>query len=233
MNALVTAVTSDLGYHIAKKLITMGYHIIGTYHSNYLRKEEIQKELGDNISIYKVDITKEEDIINLSKKIDSLNIIINNACTYHDSNIQNKTKEDFMNTLEVNLLGPFLITKHLKLDSGYIFNIASTDGINTYNDINFDYAASKAGLINYTKSLSVIFPNTKSYAISPNWINTKTTRSINKDYLKEELKKCNQSRLIEPEEISEIIGEVLQENIPSGTNIVINIKNNKMEVSYE
>lgn len=120
------------------------------------------------------------------------------------------------------------------MQKGHIINISSTDAINTYNEINFDYASSKAGLITLTKALSQSLPNIKLYTITPNWINTQTTKELSPFYLKEELKKSGQTRLIEPIELSQILYNIIKENtLKSGTNIIVDIKNKKLEVKYE
>lgn len=236
MKALITGVTSDLGLSFARKLASEGYTIVGTYHTNKKQALSIKEELKDKIEIYKIDLTKEEEIKKLCIKIKNIDILINNACTYHDCSLEEKTKENYLNTLEVNLIAPFLLIKYLSkyMTKGYIINIASTDAINTYNEINFDYASSKSALITLTKALSLSLNNIKIYTITPNWINTKTTREIEKTYLKAELKKTGQTRLIEPEELSQILIKTIKENtLKSGTNIIVDVKNNKLEVKYE
>lgn len=236
MKVLITGITSDLGLAFAHKLVGEGYTIVGTYHKNQNKALAIKEELKDKIEIYKVDLTNEDEIKNLCKKVGTIDILINNACTYHDCSLEEKTKSDFIDTLEVNLIAPFLLIKYLSqnMTKGHIINISSTDAINTYNEINFDYASSKAGLITLTKALSQSLPNIKLYSLTPNWINTQTTKQISPYYLEEELKKSGQTRLIEPEELSQILYNIVKENkLKSGTNIIINVKNNKLEVKYE
>lgn len=236
MKVLITGITSDLGLAFAHKLVGEGYTIVGTYHKNQNKALAIKKELKDKIELYKVDLTWEEEIKNLCKQVGTIDILINNACTYHDCSLEEKTKSDFIDTLEVNLIAPFLLIKYLSqnMTKGHIINISSTDAINTYNEINFDYASSKAGLITLTKALSQSLPNIKLYSLTPNWINTQTTKQISPYYLEEELKKSGQTRLIEPEELSQILYNIVKENkLKSGTNIIINVKNNKLEVKYE
>ncbi len=236
MKALITGITSDLGLAFAKKLVGEGYTIVGTYHRNQNKALTIKKELKDKVEIYKVDLTNEEEIKNLCATIDTIDVLINNACTYHDCCLEEKTKANFIDTLDVNLIAPFLLIKYLSpnMKKAHIINISSTDAINTYNKINFDYACSKSGLITLTKALSQSLPNIKLYTITPNWINTQTTKELSPFYLEEELKKSGQTRLIEPEELSQILYNLIKENnIKSGTNIIVDIKNNKLEVKYE
>ena len=107
------------------------------------------------------------------------------------------------------------------MDNGIIINIASTDGINTYSKLNMDYSASKAGLINLTKSLTLELDNIKVYALCPNWVNTESIREMNQDYLKEELKRIGQKKLIEPKSVAKKIISIIESNLKSGSIIVM------------
>ena len=100
--------------------------------------------------------------------------------------------------------------------------MASTDGIDTYSIYNLDYAISKAGIIQLTKSMSLIFPNIKTIAIAPNWVNTESTMEINEEYLKQELKRIGQEKLIKVDTVTDkIISIINNKNIKSGEVIKI------------
>ena len=128
-----------------------------------------------------------------------------------------------MKVLEVNLVGPFLLIQKLNnlLNDSKIINIASTDGINTYSKLSMEYSASKAGLINLTKSLALELENSKVYALCPNWVDTESIRDMNSDYLQEEMKRVGQKKLIEPKEVSRKVIEIIEDNIKSGSIIVM------------
>lgn len=238
---LITGMTSDVARSVINTFASMGYNIVGLYHQN----DKIAKEIRDivtnkykvKVDILKCDLSKEEDIEGvyhyLIKNKYKIDILINNAATYCDSTIDEKSKQEFMRVLEVNLVGPFLVVKYMsKLinKEGIIINMASTDGINTNNEYNYDYAASKAGLINLTKSLALILKEVKVYCLSPNWIDTKSTREMSNDYLKKELDNWNQSRLITTNEIAKVIKNIISTNKKTGTNFIINIKDNNLVV---
>ena len=118
-----------------------------------------------------------------------LDILINNAGIAMDNDIYDKTKDEFLKVLEVNLLGTFLVTKEAtkNMDKGIIINISSTDGIDTYNDLSMDYCASKAGINSLTKTLAMRFPNIKVIALAPNWVKTKSVLEMDPAFLKQEL----------------------------------------------
>ena len=134
-----------------------------------------------------------------------------------------------MKVLEVNLVAPFLLIKYFSniMDNGVIINIASTNGDNTYSSISMDYDASKAGLINLTKNLSSYLTNIKVCAIMPNWVDTDTTLSIDKEYLDKEMKRIGQTRLIKTEDVCNRIMDIItDDNVKSGSII-------RMDDGYE
>lgn len=200
---LITGCSSDIGKSITNIFLDNGYEVIGTYNTN------IEK----NIKSYKVDLTNEKEIDSLVKKVGNIDILINNAALSLDSPVEEKTKEEFMNVLDVNLVAPFLLIK--KLNPSVVVNIASTDGINTYSNLNVDYSASKAGLINLTKSLA-LENKFKIYAICPNWVNTSTIKNMNQDYLKSEMKRVHQRKLIDPDEVAKQVFKLASGNKKSG-----------------
>jgi len=80
-----------------------------------------------------------------------------------------------------------------------------------------DYAASKAGVENLTKNLANRLPNIKVCAISPNWIDTETVLNMDKEYLKNEMKRIGQKKLIKKEEVViKIVETIVSDDIVSG-----------------
>lgn len=231
--AIITGCAKGIGREIALELSRDGYNIIGTYNTSLKEIEKLKakiESIGVCFDYYKLDITKEEEInkfynevTNKYKKID---ILINNAAKSLDNEFYLKTKKEFMEVIDVNLVGPFLlIQKFSKLmDNGIIINISSTDGIDTYSSLNIDYSASKAALINLTKTLSLIFENIKVFAICPNWVNTENIREMNPDYLKEEMNRIGQNHLIEPTQIAKEVIKLIYGNIKSGSIIRVEEK---------
>ena len=226
--ALVTGCSKGIGKAIVKELSSNGYNIIGTYNTSFKEIEKLKskvEELGVNFDYYKLDLLDDEsvntfiDTINRNyKKID---ILINNAALSIDDVIENKTSKEFLDILKVNLIGPFTLIKGFKDKVKVVINISSTDGINTYSKLNIDYSASKAGLINLTKSLALTLPNIKIVAICPNWVETESIKEMNQDYLEEEMNRVGQKKLINPKKISKKVLEILNNNIKSGEIIVM------------
>ena len=207
-NILIFGGSSDIGRSLAKYLINMGNNVIVTYN----------KHKVNDINSIKCDIRNEIEIEDTIKKVikehKRIDIIINMAAISMDNYFLDKTKEEFMNVLEVNLVGTFLTSKIYSkyIDDGMIVNISSTDGIDTYNEYNIDYAASKCGIINMSKNISMC-TNNKVICICPNWIDSDSTRSMDKDYLMNELKRIGQSRLIKIDELNDGIYKIINDNI--------------------
>lgn len=228
--ALVTGCSKGIGREIALELARDGYNIIGTYNESL---EEIVKlktkveAIGVNFEYYKLDLTKDEELNRvcdiIRNKYKNIDVLINNAAKSLDNEFKYKTRVEFIEVLNVNLVGPFLLIQNLYklLEKGVIINIASTDGINTYSTLNMDYSASKAGLINLTKSLALELKDIRVYAICPNWVNTEAVRSMNPDYLRSELIRVKQNRLIEPKEVASKVIDLIDGKLDSGSIIVM------------
>ena len=232
--ALITGVSKGLGSVLAYELACFGYDIVGTYNKGLDEvsrlKEKIDK-IGVKFDYYKLDLNSTESTNNFIKTVkenyERVDLLINNAALSLDNDFIYKTKDEFMKVLEVNLVGPFLLVQGLCgiMNDGVIVNISSTDGINTYSTYNMDYSASKAGLINLTKSLSLALDNIRVYAICPNWMNTDAIREMNPDYLKDEMNRIGQRELIDPKLIADKIINLIDSKTKSGSIIVVEDNN--------
>ena len=225
--AIVTGSSKGIGKELIIDLAKDNYDVIITYNNSEKEALNLQKYIVNNYNVnalsIKCDITKEEDIINLRdiilKDYNHIDILINNAAYACDNYIDDKTKEEFMKVLEVNVVGTFLVTKYLYkyMNNGVIVNVSSTDGEDTYSDISMDYSASKAAINNLTKTMALSFKNIKVIGVMPNWTDTESIREMNPDYLKSELKRIGQDSLEDPKEVSKnIIDLINDKNIKSG-----------------
>lgn len=209
MSVLIIGGSSDIGISLAKKLRDNNHQVIITYNKNYIKL--------DNIISIKCDVSLKDDIENVIKKALELfgedYILINLASVSMDNNFLDKTKEEFMRVLEINLVGMFLCNQiYSKYNSnGLIINMSSTDGIDTYSEYSLDYSISKAGIIHMSKIIGMISSN-KIICICPNWIDSNSTNEIDKDYLDSELKRIGQSRLIRIDELIDSIYKIIIDN---------------------
>lgn len=224
--AIVTGCAKGIGREIALELARNCYDIIGTYNGSKKAIKEVEKKinfLGVKFYSYKVDLLDDKEIVDFCNYVNynfnHIDLLVNNAALSLDNEFDLKTSEEFMDVLKVNLVGPFTLTQKLYklMKKGVIVNISSTDGINTYTKLNIDYSASKAGLINLTKSLSLVLENIKVYAICPNWVKTESILEMNQEYLNDELKRIGQKQLIEPKTIAIKLIELLNGDYESGS----------------
>jgi len=233
--AIITGCAKGIGREIALELARDGYNIIGTCNTSlnemYTLKSKVEG-IGVKFYFYKVNLLNEDEINafcnDIKNNFDSIDVLVNNAALSLDNSFKDKTTDEFKNVLQVNLISPFLLIQILSniMDNGVIINISSTDGINTYTRLNIDYSASKAGLINLTKSLSLELDNIRLYCICPNWVNTESIREMNPDYLKEEMDRIGQKQLIKPKEVAQEVIKLIEGKMKSGSIVV-------MEESYD
>lgn len=226
--AVVTGSAKGIGKELIKCLAKEGYDVVITYNTSESEalklKEYVIKEFNIDALIIKCDITNEEEIKNMRdvihSKYDKIDILINNAAYASDNYLVDKSKEEFMKVLEVNVVGTFLVTKYLYpcLDGGIIVNISSTDAVSTYSRISMDYCASKAGVNSLTKTFAQEFENIKVIGVMPSWTNTESIKEMNQDYLRSELKRIKQTKLYEPIEVAgNIIRIINDESVESGS----------------
>ena len=207
---LVTGGSSGIGAATCK--IAKDYHVILCYNNGVDRAKKI---LSENIELYKIDISNEEEVIKLREyienKYESIDVLVNNAGIAIDTLFEDKTVENFRRTLDINLIGTFLMSKHIgdlmyKKKKGTIINISSTNGIDTYYPMSLDYDASKAGVISLTKNLAVQYaPYVRVNTIAPGWINTEMNKELDEDFINKENKKILLGRFGNPEEIAKVI----------------------------
>ena len=159
--------------------------------------------------------------VKIKNKYGKIDYLVNNAAISLDNYLFDKTKEEFMKVLETNVVGTFLMIKYFdSIVDGYIFNMSSTDGIDTGSIYSIDYNASKSGINSLTKTFSLASSN-KIISICPNWVDTDSTNNMDKDYLDSELKRIKQDKLISEITIPKVIDDCIKNNISSGSIIRI------------
>lgn len=215
MIILITGASKGIGNCLANILVDNDNQVIGIYNNT--------KTNSNVIDYQKCDICNEDDVKNLFKYIKEkygyIDVLVNAAALSIDDDMYNKTKEDFMKVLEVNLVGTFLMCKYASLimNKGVIVNILSTNGYDTYTSLSMDYDSSKAGLINLTKNLAKRLNKIKVCGIAPNWVDTDSTLSMDPNYLESELNRVSQTKLIKKEDVCNKIIDIIYNNeIKSG-----------------
>jgi len=227
-SVLIIGGNCDIGRCLVKYFLKNNYNVVVGYHNN-------DYKYLDAVEYIKCDVTDidsiENIIINTKEKYGNIDIIINLANVCMDNSFLNKTKDEFMRVLEVNLVGTFLCNQIYSryIDNGLIINMASTDGVDTYSEYSIDYSASKAGIINISKSIALCTKN-KVLCVVPNWIDSDSTNSMNEEYLESELLRIEQSRLITLDELINGIDQIINSVFNSGDVFRIDIKGDKLWV---
>lgn len=224
MNVLIIGGFSDIGLSFSKYYRDMGYNVIVGYHNNYIDIDGIDKYKCDVKDINSI----EEIIKYVINKYGNIDILINMFAICRDNSFLDKTKEEFMDVLETNLVGTFLCCQIYSkyVSNGLIINMGSTDGIDTFSEYSIDYSASKAGIINISKNMSN-YINNRILCICPNWIDSDSTRSMDKEYLDNELKKIKQDRLITISELIDSVNKIINKDNCSGV-YRIDVKDNNL-----
>lgn len=216
--ALITGASRGIGKQIAITLAEAGYDIAVNYRSEGDDLKSVEEEIkSKNVKFLAVkgDVSKFEDTENFVKEVmaefGKIDVLVNNAGITRDTLIMRMKKEDFDSVINVNLVGTFNVTKNvipymMKARSGRIINIASVVGISG-NAGQTNYAASKAGIIGFTKSLAkeVASRNILVNAVAPGFIKTDMT-DVLKDDIKEEIAKAIPlKRMGTPEDVANVV----------------------------
>ena len=210
---LITGATGGIGNCIVKKFDELGAKIVASG-----TNEDKLKDLEDKFSnIYSEkfkldDHDKIENFINLvDQKLGGLDILVNNAGITLDNLSIRLSEENWKKVLDINLTSTFLmcksaVKKMLKQKNGKIVNITSIVG-HTGNLGQANYAASKAGIIAFSKSLAIEYAkkNININCVSPGFIKTEMTDIINDDFKKILLSKIPSGTLGTGEDVSNCV----------------------------
>lgn len=218
MVALVTGSSKGIGKETILKYAKEGYDVVINYNSSLedaLKVEEEAKKYNVNTLVVKCDISNEEEVKVMTEDIKNrfgkVDILVNNAGIAIDTTFEDKTVDNFRRTLDVNLIGTFLVSKYISkiMDEGVIINISSTNGIDTIYPESLDYDASKAGVISLTHNLATEFaPNIRVNAICPGWVNTEMNKELDEEFIKKETSKIKLGRFADPKEIADAIFKI-------------------------
>ena len=189
--------------------------------------------------MFKADVSKEAEVDKMVNKIEEklggVDILINNAGIDLPNMFHLKTAEQFRKVLDVNVVGAYNCANRVYMHMlenkyGKIINISSTNGINTYYPMCFDYDASKAALISLTHNLAIQFaPYVNVNAIAPGFIGTaKELEGYDEQFLKEEVEKILLNRYGEPEEVADLVEFLISDKAKYINNSVIRIDGGQM-----
>lgn len=198
--ALITGGSRGIGEKIAERFAQAGYNLIINYVSNIENVEELETKIKGNANIeilfIQSDVTSFESCENMVneaiKKFGHIDVLVNNAGITKDTLLMRMKEEDFDKVINVNLKGTYNVTKNvipymMKQKYGKIINISSVVGVSG-NAGQANYAASKAGIIGFTKSVAkeLASRNILANCVAPGFIKTDMT-DILSDSVKESI----------------------------------------------
>ena len=220
---LITGGSQGLGASIVNAFAANKYNIIIGYLNNKDKALELCNDVNGKYNVNcvakRIDITCKKDVKNMFNEFD-IDILINNASLSMDNYIEDKSFDEFMKVVKVNLGGTYMMCKYANRVKN-IVNISSKDGINTYSPISLDYSSSKAGIINLSRNLSLYYKDKKIICICPGWINTESVLSMNPDYLGKEMERIGQKELLDKDYVAKKIFELATGDVESGSVIEI------------
>ena len=235
--ALITGGSRGIGKAIAKKFAKEGYDIVINYVSESAELGKVKEEMIENrnvdILFVKADVTNyngcEEMIKEVINKFGRIDLLLNNAGITKDGLLMRMKEEDFDKVIEVNLKGTFNVTKNvipymMKQRSGKIVNISSVVGIGG-NAGQANYAASKAGIIGFTKSVAkeLASRNILANCVAPGFIKTDMTDVLS-DAVKENInKQIPLNKMGEADEVANAVYFLASEENTYITGQVLNV----------
>lgn len=168
--AFVSGASKGIGLAVARKLISDGIEVVGTYNTTKPKNEEI---------LYRrVDLSNRDQTLSLVKELSTVKFdyIVNCAGLFEEESIELFNLEKWDKSFEVMLTAPYIIVEALSknmVSGSAIVNIVSNDAA-TGAFVGFAYSAAKSGLISLTKSLGNVlgYKGIRVNAIAPGWINT-------------------------------------------------------------
>lgn len=196
--ALITGGTRGIGKAIAKKFAENGYALVINYVSENTDLEKLKKDINSRNEILFVranvgDFNSCEELVKKAiEKFGKIDVLVNNAGITRDNLIMRMKEEDFDKVINTNLKGTFNVTKNvvpymMKKRFGKIVNISSVVGVSG-NAGQCNYAASKAGIIGFTKSIAkeLASRNILANCVAPGFIDTDMTEVLS-DSVKENI----------------------------------------------
>ncbi len=234
--ALVTGGTRGIGAAITKMLADNGASVAAGYSKGKESAEKFKGEMeakGAKISAHQGRVDEVDDCNRVVKEVmdrfGRIDYLVNNAGITIDKTVRKMTPDDWRHVIDVNLSGAFNMTKAvlehmIERGSGRIINISSVIG-ETGNIGQANYAASKAGLFGFTKSLALemaqrgITVNT----VAPGFIETEMVAAIPAAALEKVVEKIPQRRLGQPNEVARVVRFLLEDDASYITGAVFHV----------
>ena len=215
--ALITGASKGIGRKIAEKFAEHGAHVAFTYLSSVEKGQALEQELqqaGTKVKGYRSDASKfaeaEKLIHDIVTDCGTPNSVVNNTGITQDGLLMRMTEENWDEVLNVNLKSVFNITKvaskvMMKNKKGVFINMSSVVGVQG-NAGQANYAASKAGIIGFSKSIAKELGsrNIRSNVVAPGFIRTEMTDILDPKVVEGWEKEIPLKRAGEPEDVANV-----------------------------
>jgi 3-oxoacyl-[acyl-carrier protein] reductase len=205
-NALVTGASRGIGRAIAVELAAAGASVVVGYRSGREEAEALASELGGRA--IQADVSNADDAKRLVEEAGELDVLVNNAGLTRDGVLARMSDEDWRTVIDTNLASVFYTCRAvtrpmMKKRAGSIVNISSIVGVHG-NWGQTNYAASKAGIIGFTKSLAreLGSRNVRANVVAPGYVKTQLTDVLPEEATGAMLENTPLGRLGEPEDVA-------------------------------
>ncbi|MBI4548585.1 MAG: 3-oxoacyl-[acyl-carrier-protein] reductase [Ignavibacteriae bacterium] len=216
--ALVTGGSRGIGRAIALILASAGAHVVITYRNSSREAQAVVEEIkkkGQESVAFQADVSvlkqSEEVVEKITSQFKRIDVLVNNAGITKDGLLMRISESDWDAVIDTNLKGVFNMTKAtlrpmLGQRSGKVINMTSIVGL-TGNAGQTNYAASKAGIIGFTKSLAkeVGSRNIQVNAVAPGYVETDMTAQLTDEQRKLLIDQIPLRRTAKPEEIAHVV----------------------------
>lgn len=215
--AVISGGTRGIGNAIAWKFAEQGANLALIATRDSERNKKAVKELsetGRDVRLYICDVKDPEQVVSVAEEIladfGEVDVLVNNAGITRDNLLPSLSVMDIDEVIDVNLKGTIYLTRafireFVKQRHGNIVNISSVVGL-MGNKGQANYAASKAGIIGFTKTVAKEYGrrNIRCNAIAPGYIQTEMTAALNEDQTNEIAKQLPLGRLGQPEDVADL-----------------------------
>lgn len=233
--AIVTGASRGIGAEIVKTLAKKGYKVVANYNKSEEAAKNLKKELeklGDNIEIFKADVSKREEVKKLVEfaleKFKNIDILINNAGIDQIKMFLDITDEDWDKILQTNLNSVFYCTQEvlpimIHNKNGSIINISSIWG-QVGASCESAYSVSKAGIDALTKSLAkeMALSNIRVNSIAPGCIDTEMNSNITEEEKKMIIEEIPLHRVGKTADVARCVEWLIEDEYVTGQVIGIN-----------
>ena len=220
-----------IDYIDSEKEANPNFRLFNNEKDAYELKEYVEDKFGIKALVVKADVSCEQEVKDMIQKtiaeFGRIDVLVNNAGIVFDREFAEITVEEFKRTLEVDVLGAFIVSreasKYMKKGSS-IVSVSSTNGTKVIAPESLDYNISKVGLQSLTRDLAFqLKPNIRVNAIAIGWADTDMNKDLPQDYINEETAKIYLERFAKPEEIAKTICFLASEDAYYINGEVVNI----------